>query len=52
MEVMYMSNFDFTDLILLVGTNPLPNYVVGKYFLEELEKGNFKEEKKKQKRKR
>jgi uncharacterized protein YjgD (DUF1641 family) len=28
-----MSNsFDFTDLVLLVGTNPLPNYVVGKYF--------------------
>lgn len=23
---------DFTDLVLLVGTNPLPNYVVGKYF--------------------
>lgn len=32
-----MSNFDFTDLILLVGTNPLPNYVVGKYFLGERE---------------
>ncbi len=46
---MYMSNFDFTDLILLVGTNPLPNYVVGKYFLEELEKGNFKEGSKLQK---
>ena len=44
-----MSNFDFTDLILLVGTNPLPNYVVGKYFLEELEKGNFKEGSKLQK---
>lgn len=26
------NNFDFTDLVLLVGTNPLPNYVVGKYF--------------------
>jgi len=35
-----MSNFDFTDLILLVGTNPLPNYVVGKYFLGEKDKGN------------
>ena len=23
---------DFTDLVLLVGTNPLPNYVVAKYF--------------------
>jgi hypothetical protein len=30
-----MSNFDFTDLVLLVGTNPLPNYVVGKWFLGE-----------------
>lgn len=26
------NSFDFTDLVLLVGTNPLPNYVVGKYF--------------------
>lgn len=26
---------DFTDLVLLVGTNPLPNYVVAKYFLQE-----------------
>lgn len=25
----------FTDLIILVGTNPLPNYVVVKYFLRE-----------------
>ncbi|MGV8122534.1 MAG: hypothetical protein AB2L14_22480 [Candidatus Xenobiia bacterium LiM19] len=25
---------DFTDLVLLVGTNPLPNYVVAKYFLK------------------
>jgi hypothetical protein len=25
---------DFTDLALLVGTNPLPNYVVIKYFLK------------------
>ena len=41
-----MNNFDFTDLILLVGTNPLPNYVVGKYFLGELEKGNFKDDSK------
>jgi hypothetical protein len=24
----------FTDLVLLVGTNPLPNYVVGRYFLD------------------
>ncbi|MBP6738787.1 MAG: hypothetical protein KA146_02300 [Leptospiraceae bacterium] len=37
-----MNNFDFTDLILLVGTNPLPNYVVGAFFLDELKKGNFK----------
>lgn len=35
-----MASFDFTDLILLVGTNPLPNYVVAKYFLGEKEKGN------------
>jgi len=26
--------YDFTDLVLLVGTNPVPNYVVAKYFLE------------------
>ena len=26
---------DFTDLILLVGTNPLPNYVVAEYFLSQ-----------------
>ena len=25
---------EFTDLILLIGTNPLPNYVVAKHFLE------------------
>lgn len=25
---------NFTDLFLLIGTNPLPNYVVAKYFLE------------------
>jgi hypothetical protein len=25
-------SYDFTDLVLLVGTNPLPNYVVAKYF--------------------
>lgn len=24
--------YDFTDLVLLVGTNPLPNFVVAKYF--------------------
>jgi hypothetical protein len=31
---------NFTDLVLLIGTNPLPNYVVAKYFLtnnEQLE---------------
>jgi len=27
-------SYDFTDLVLLVGTNPLPNYVVAKYFFE------------------
>jgi len=26
-------NKDFSDLVLLVGTNPLPNYVVAKYFI-------------------
>lgn len=26
------TSYDFTDLMLLVGTNPLPNYVVAKYF--------------------
>ncbi len=25
--------YNFTDLVLLMGTNPLPNYVVGKYFI-------------------
>ncbi len=28
---------DFTDLVVLIGTNPLPNYVVIKYFLQENE---------------
>lgn len=27
-------NYDFQHLMLLVGTNPLPNYVVGRFFLE------------------
>lgn len=27
------NNYNFENLILLVGTNPLPNYVVAKYFL-------------------
>ncbi len=40
-----MSNFDFTDLILLVGTNPLPNYVVGKWFLKQKKEGNCAVEK-------
>jgi hypothetical protein len=26
---------DFTDLALLIGTNPLPNYIASKYFIEE-----------------
>ncbi len=26
-------DLDFTDLVLLIGTNPLPNYVVAKYFI-------------------
>jgi len=26
---------DFTNLILLIGTNPLPNYIASKYFIEE-----------------
>lgn len=26
-------SFEFTDLVLIIGTNPLPNYVVAKYFL-------------------
>ncbi len=25
--------YNFENLVLLVGTNPLPNYVVGKHFL-------------------
>ncbi len=29
-----MINCNFTDLVLLIGTNPLPNYVVAKYFLK------------------
>ncbi|MGE5558341.1 MAG: hypothetical protein ACM3WV_06970 [Bacillota bacterium] len=29
---------EFTDLVLLVGTNPLPNYVVARYFLDNNEK--------------
>ncbi|MCF8011040.1 MAG: hypothetical protein K9L17_01060 [Clostridiales bacterium] len=29
-----MFKYSFTDLVLLVGTNPLPNYVVTKYFLQ------------------
>jgi len=29
-----MYNLDFSDLILLVGTNPLPNYVTAQYFME------------------
>lgn len=28
---------EFTDLMLLVGTNPLPNYVVAKYFIQKNE---------------
>jgi hypothetical protein len=27
-------NLDFTDLVLLIGTNPLPNYVSAKYFMK------------------
>lgn len=30
-----MCNYSFSDLVLLVGTNPLPNYVVAKYFLAQ-----------------
>lgn len=33
-----MNNYNFTDLILLVGTNPLPNLVTAKYFI----KNNYK----------
>lgn len=29
-----MQTIQFTDLVLLVGTNPLPNYVAAKYFLD------------------
>lgn len=32
-----MSANTFTDLILLIGTNPLPNFVVAKYFLQPKE---------------
>lgn len=28
-----MKSFDFTDLVLLIGTNPLPNFVTADYFL-------------------
>lgn len=35
-----MKNYDFTDLVLLVGHNPLPVYVVGEWFLRE--KGDVK----------
>lgn len=28
---MSKQDYDFTDLVLLIGTNPLPNYVVAKY---------------------
>lgn len=27
-------SYDFSDLVLLIGTNPLPNFVVAKYFIE------------------
>lgn len=27
---------DFTDLVVLIGTNPLPNYVVAEYFLKKV----------------
>lgn len=33
-----MKMAEFTDLILLVGTNPLPNYVVARYFLDNNDK--------------
>lgn len=29
-----MLGLEFSELVLLVGTNPLPNYVVAKYFIE------------------
>lgn len=29
-----MNSYDFSDLVLLIGTNPLPNFVVAKYFME------------------
>lgn len=32
------NNYEFTDLILLVGSNPLPNYVVAKFFLSKNDK--------------
>lgn len=32
------NNYDFTDLVLLIGTNPLPNYVVADYFLQKNDK--------------
>ena len=30
-----MNSYDFSDLVLLIGTNPLPNFVVAKYFMEK-----------------
>ena len=33
-----MANYDFTDLILLIGTNPLPNYVVSEYYMSNVRK--------------
>lgn len=27
-------SYEFSDLVLLIGTNPLPNFVVAKYFME------------------
>lgn len=29
-----MMSYNFTDLVLLIGTNPLPNYVVSTFFLQ------------------
>ena len=29
-----MNSYDFSDLVLLIGTNPLPNFVVAKHFME------------------
>lgn len=33
-----MANYDFTDLVLLIGTNPLPNYVVSEYYISTVRK--------------